>query len=237
MNRIRSFIPIVFIIVLWIFIRYMGWGDYLTLDALRENYDSIRGVMDEHQIASVFLFMLVYIAVVALSIPGAAIMSLSAGLFFGQLLGTVVTVISATIGASLLFFSARLVSTHVLKDRVGKWLNRLRTGFQGNAFLYLLSLRLIPAVPFVVINLAAALLEIPFRIFFWGTLIGIIPGSFVYVSAGVAMRTVLMDRNVTVQTLIDPTVLIALSGLGVLSLMPILWKKMKKVSSDNPKNK
>ncbi|MBX9976639.1 MAG: VTT domain-containing protein, partial [Alphaproteobacteria bacterium] len=171
---------------------------------------------------SLLIYSGIYVAVVTLSLPVAALMTLAGGFLFGQEFGTVSAVISATLGASLLFLGTKMASHDVLSSKEGTWVKTMKKGFQDNAFFYLLTLRLIPIFPFVAVNLVAALLQIPLRTFFLGTLIGIIPGSFVYVSLGVALREVIHQPSPNL--IVSPKILIAFAGLGILSLLPVLYK-------------
>ena len=160
-----------------------------------------------------------------LSLPGAALMTIIGGFLLGQWVGTGAVVIGATLGASVLFVSARSASQDLLAKKMGPWAKKMQAGFQKNAFSYLLTLRLIPLFPFVIINLVAALLQLPFRIFFWGTFLGIIPGSFVYTSLGVALQDLIQSPNFSADLIMKPSILLALTGLGLLSLLPLLYQK------------
>lgn len=157
-------------------------------------------------------------------------MTITGGLLFGQWIGTLASVVSATIGASILFLSARMASSDLLAKKSGSWINKMKDGFKENAFTYLLTLRLIPIFPFAVINVAAAIFQISLRTFFFATLIGIIPGSFVYTSMGVALREVIAQPDFSSGLILNPKVLFALAGLGLLALLPVLYKKFKKRS-------
>lgn len=167
----------------------------------------------------------VYIALVGLSIPGATFMTLTGGFLFGQLVGTGLVVVSATIGATILFISTKMASEDFLSRKAGPWVDKMKAGFQEDAFYYLLTLRLIPIFPFVAINLVAAVFQISLQTFIVGTFIGIIPGSFVYVSIGNALKDVILTSNLTPKIILEPKAMIALVGLGILSLLPILYQR------------
>ena len=137
----------------------------------------------------VLAYSIAYILVAALSIPAATFMTVTSGFLFGQMVGTTIVVLSATIGATFLFLSARYASSNLL-DNKENFVTKMQKGFQESALSYLLTLRLVPLFPFVIVNLAAAFFQIPAKTFIIGTLIGIIPGSFVYSSIGVALQTV-----------------------------------------------
>lgn len=225
---LKPYIPLFAIIICSLLAWYFGIQNYLTFDSLREHQKILQDFISEYYLSSLLIFSGLYITVVALSIPGAAIMTVTAGFLFGQIMGTLLAVISATIGATILFLSARLASKEIMVKKTGRWVKKMQAGFHEDAFSYLVTLRLIPLFPFVAINLVASLLQIPLKTFFFGTLLGIIPGSFVFTSIGVALRNVIHQPGFTPKLILDPYILVALVGLGFLSLLPVIYKKYKK---------
>ncbi len=125
-------------------------------------------------------FVALYAAVVALSLPGGAVLTMAGGFLFGWLLGGLASIVGATIGASIVFLIARSALGEFLAARAGPWLSRFRQGFQDDAFSYLLFLRLVPIFPFWLVNLAPALLGVGFVTYVATTFLGIIPGTFAY---------------------------------------------------------
>ena len=231
MNAFNKYLPLFFLVVLSLLAWFLGLHHYLNLDTLKTHQEMLELYIENHQILSIIIYSGIYILVVSLSLPFATFMTLAGGLLFGQLIGTVVGVISATLGASILFLSAKMASKDLLIKKAGSWLQKMRRGFQENAFFYLLTLRLIPIFPFVAINLVAAILQIRFRTFFFGTLLGIIPGCFVYVSMGVALREVIKTPDFTPNLMLEPKILIALIGLGILSILPVVYKLLHRSRS------
>ncbi|MBX9805642.1 MAG: TVP38/TMEM64 family protein [Alphaproteobacteria bacterium] len=228
MKKIKRYLPLLIIVgcalVVWAF----GLHQYLSLEQLRLHHLELNAYISLYPIRALALYMGIYIAVVGLSIPGATLMTLCGGYLFGQILGTALVVISATIGATILFVSAKMASQDLLLKRAGLWLKKMKAGFQKDAFYYLLTLRLIPIFPFVAINLVAAFFQMKLKEFVIATFFGIIPGSFIYVSIGNALKEVISTSQLTPQIVIQPKVLLALGGLGVLSLLPILYKRLSK---------
>lgn len=208
----------------WLFDLYR----YFHFDTFKLYQKSLELFIGQNFILSVLIYAILYILLVGLSIPGATFMTLTGGFLFGQWIGTMATVIAATLGATILFVSAKMAAADILSRRTGSWIKKMQQGFQNNAFSYLLTLRLIPLFPFVAINLAAAFFQIPLSTFFWGTFLGIIPGSFVYVSMGVALREVIQKPDFTLNTVLNPKILLAFIGLGVLALLPVLYKRFQK---------
>ena len=230
-NLLKKNLPFLALILLSCLAWFLGLAHYFTFEHLAKYQQFLNTIIQKHPIISIELYGIAYIIVVALSLPVASFMTIASGLLFGQWIGTVATVIFATLGASVLFLSAKMASKELLEKKSGSFAKKMQRGFKENAFFYLMTLRLIPLFPFFAVNIASALFQIPFRTFFWGTLIGIIPGSFIYVAMGVALREVIHQQTITVNTLLSPTLLLALVGLGILSLLPVLYKYFKKKTS------
>lgn len=227
MKKFKKYLPILLIISLsslaWIF----NLHHYLNFEELKSHHKFIEQFIEEEKALSILIYCGIYILIVSLSLPAATFMTLAGGFLLGQWIGTTATVISASLGASILFLSAKMASTDLLSQKTGSWIGKMKSGFQENAFSYLLTLRLIPIFPFVIINIAAAVFQVSLRIFFFGTFIGIIPGSFVYTSIGVALREAIKEPDFTPDIILNPKILLAFIGLGILSLLPIAYKKYK----------
>jgi uncharacterized membrane protein YdjX (TVP38/TMEM64 family) len=193
--------------------------------------------------------MAIYVAVVALSLPGALIMTLSGGLLFGWQLGVPATVVSATIGACLVFLIVRTSFGSSLADKAGPFVARLRDGFRANALSYLLFLRLVPLFPFFIVNIVPALLGVSLRTFAIGTLVGIVPGSLAYTLVGAGLGSVVEAQNaihksclagnpvnpadacpytIDYTALVTPELIYAGIALGVVALIPVVLKSWSK---------
>jgi len=205
---------------------YFDLGRFLTLAALKANRQTLLDYYTSHKLIMVAGFMVVYIVQTALSLPGAAILSLAAGAIFGSGLGTVYAVIAATLGATAAFLVTRYLLRDAVLSRFGSKLEGMNRELEERGFSYLLFLRLVPLFPFFLINLAAGLTRLPLKTFFIGTMLGIIPGGFVYVNAGASLATI--D---SLSEIISPRVLGSFALLGLFSLMPVLYNKFGK--SDN----
>lgn len=227
MKHPKRYLPILLLLIIAILAWFVGIGDYLNLDALKAHQHIMQDFVMQHGILSAAMFAGAYTLIVSLSLPLATFMTLTGGFLFGQWVGTGLVVVSATAGASILFLSAKLASKDLLTQKAGSFVLKMQRGFQENAMSYLLTLRLIPLFPFAAINLVAAILQIPFRVFFFGTLFGIIPGSFVYVSLGVALREVISQPDFSAHLILNPKILVALTGLGVLALLPVIYRRWK----------
>lgn len=196
-------------------------GRFLTLEALKNNRQALLEYYATHTLVMVAGFMAIYIIQTALSLPGAAILSLAAGAIFGSLMGTLYAVISASIGATLAFLVTRYLLRDMVLERFGSRLEGMNRELEQRGLNYLLFLRLVPVFPFFLINLAAGLTRLPLRTFMLGTLIGIIPGGFVYVNAGASLATI-----TSLSGILSPRVLGSFALLGLFALLPVFYNKL-----------
>lgn len=205
-----------------------GLDKHVTFASLRENHQALQDWVGRLGWTAPILYILLYIAVVTFSIPGAGVMSLGGGFLFGTLPATLCIVTGATIGASILFFIAKTSLGDPLRRRAGPWMKRMEAGFAENALSYLLVLRIMPIFPFFIVNLVPAFLGVPFRIYFIATFLGIIPATFVLASVGAGLGSVLeRGGEFSVGGIFTPQVMIALTGLAVLALVPAAYKKLR----------
>ncbi len=199
---------------------YFDLGQYLSLQALKDNRDRLLTFTDANYAGAVALFVLAYVAVTALSLPGAAIMTLAGGFLFGSVLGMLYVNLGATTGATLAFLAARYLLRDWVESKFGYWIGPVQEGFARNAFSYLMTLRLIPLFPFFVVNLVSGLTRVNVGTYVAATSLGIIPGSFVYAYAGRQLGTISSLKEIA-----SPNVIAAFVLLGFLALAPILYKK------------
>ena len=221
MNK-KKFVIIVAIALLVFLFFWFDLGRYLTLEALKANREWLADLYAGHRVAMVAGFMAIYIIQTALSLPGAAILSLSAGAVFGTAMGTVYAVISATAGATLAFLVTRYLLHDAVQRKFGSRLETLNRELEARGLNYLLFLRLVPVFPFFLINLGAGLTRLPFKTFVIGTMVGIIPGGFVYCNAGASLATI-----TTLGEVASPRVLGSFALLGLFALVPVLYQKLK----------
>lgn len=205
---------------------FIGLRDYLSFDTLRDNREALLAFRDRNVLIVGLGFVGAYVAIVAFSLPGAAVASVTGGFLFGLASGTLLNVISATTGAALIFLATRWGLGSTLSARLDAsegTLGRLREGLRENEVSVLLLLRLVPAVPFFVANLLPALVGVPFRTFVWTTAVGIIPGAIVFTSVGVGLGAV-FDRGESpdLSLLWEPQVIGPILGLCALAALPIV---------------
>jgi len=205
----------------------LGLDRYLSIDTLRQHRGALRAWVETSGVLAALIFMAVYIVTVALSLPGATVLSISSGFLFGAVWGTVVVVVSATLGGTALFVIAKTTFGDTLRAGAGTWLHTLERGFREHALSYLIMLRLVPLFPFFIINLVPAFLGVPLATFVLGTCVGIIPGSFVYVSVGAGLGSIFdAGESFSVTGVLTPQIVTALVGLAVLALVPVVYKRI-----------
>ena len=197
-------------------------GRFLTLESLKANRDALLAYYGAHKLVFIISFILVYTAQTALSLPGAAILTLAAGAIFGALPGTVWVNIAATSGAVLAFLLARTLLRDWVVHTFGNKMESLDKGLRESALSYLLFLRLVPLFPFFLVNLACGITGLPMRTYVLGTMVGILPGSFVYANAGSSIASI----N-TLGEVASPRVLLSFALLGAFALIPAVYKKIK----------
>ncbi|MBT3350785.1 MAG: TVP38/TMEM64 family protein [Nitrospinaceae bacterium] len=206
----------------------LGLDRYLSFGALRENRFLLIGLVEAYGFAAAVAYMVLYAAVVAFSIPGGLVMSISGGFLFGALWGTLYIVVGATVGATILFIIAKTVLGDFLRAKAGPWLKKMEAGFQRDALSYLLVLRLVPIFPFFVVNLVPAFLGVRLSTYVIGTFVGVIPGTFVFASVGAGLGSIFDGGGeFSLSGIMTPEIVTALVGLGVLSLIPVAYKRFK----------
>src|SRR6185312_597510 len=203
-----------------------GLQHHLSCAALRDNRAWLGEWVADRRPLAVLGFMAVYAAAVALSVPGAVVLTLAAGFLFGTAAATALVVVAATAGATVLFLAARTAFGDLLQPRVGPWLSRLQRGFAENALSYLLFLRLVPLFPFFVVNLVPAFLGVRLRSFVVATFFGIIPATFVFASVGAGLGSLFdAGRDCSLDSVLTPQIVLALAGLALLALVPVGYKR------------
>lgn len=221
----RRLVPLAILVVTGIGLVALGAHRYLTLSTLAENRLRLRSLVDYWGPAAAILYLLLYAAAVALSVPGAAVLTVAGGFLFGTWLGGLCAVFGATLGAACIFLAAR-AGLGGLAGRAGPFFEKLQAGFAENAFNYLLVLRLVPLFPFWLVNLVPALAGVGLPTFVFATLIGIVPGTFIYAAIGNGLGKVVEAPDLGI--VFHPSVLGPLVGLGLLSLVPVWYKQRQR---------
>ncbi|MAE15807.1 MAG: TVP38/TMEM64 family protein [Deltaproteobacteria bacterium] len=191
---------------------------YLTLDYLKTSREQFGQVYEASPVLVVGCYFLIYVATAALSLPGAAILTLAGGAFFGLFAGTVIVSFASTLGATLAMLLARFLLRDWVQSRFGEHLQTINSGIEQEGGCYLFTLRLVPAVPFFVINLGMGLTPLRVPTFYWVSQFGMLPGTLVYVNAGLEL-----GKLETLGDLLSPPLLGSFVLLGV---FPLLVKKL-----------
>lgn len=199
-----------------------GFADLLSLDTLARHRETLAGFVAANVAAASAAYVVIYVAAVAFSLPGATVLTLAGGFLFGAVLGTALTVVAATTGATILFLLARRLFGADALERLGPRAARLAEGIRRDAASYLLVLRLVPLFPFFLVNLVPAFCGVRLTVFVLTTFFGILPGTAVFSLAGAGLGEVLAGGgNFEIGRVLTPTILGALLGLAALSLAAI----------------
>ena len=213
------------ILITGVVMAFFFGGRHLNFQTVQENYTEMVAWRNANILLAALGYMILYTAAVALSIPGAIWLTLIGGFLFGTVAGSAMVIVSATLGATLIFLAARSTLGRMLRERAGDWIRSMETGFRKGEVSYLLIMRLVPAVPFFVANLVPAFLGARLRTFVWTTLIGISPGTVVYVSIGAGLGTQLeTGQPPDLGAIFEPHIFGPLLGLAALSALPLVLK-------------
>ena len=204
-----------------------GGHEFLSLKQLAENYASLKAFVDTQLTTALLVFGATYILTVAFSLPIASLLTLAGGALLGWA-GAAMIICAATIGATIVFVAAQTVLNEFYTKRTTGFMVKLEAGFQTNAFFYLLALRLIPTAPFWIVNIVPALLGMRLNHYVLATFIGITPGTLIYVWIARGFDNLLSrGQSPDLSVLSEPGIVVPLFALGLLSLLPTLWKRLR----------
>ena len=222
-----------------------GLHTYLSLESIAENRKALAAFTANNLVLALLAFMAAYVVAVALSLPGASVLTVLGGLLFGWLLGGLAAIVAATLGAIAIFTVVKTSLGEGLAKKAGPFLSRISDGFSKDAFNYLLFLRLVPAFPFWLVNIAPALANVKLRSFAAATALGIIPGTFAFAFVGQGLDSIITAQEtahqacvaakgladcpfeLSLSSLITTELLLAFAALGVVALIPVVIKKWK----------
>lgn len=205
--------------------------DYLSFQTLADNREALLGFRDDNFLLTALVFIAAYAVLVAFSLPGATVMTLTGGFLFATFPGALFNVTGATIGAIGIFAAARWGLGERLSakmDTSDGVIKRIKAGIDENQWSMLFLIRLVPAVPFFVANLVPALVGVPLSRYAISTFVGIIPGAVVYTSVGAGLGEV-FDRGETpnLGIIFEPSILLPILGLCALAALPIVLKAVR----------
>ena len=243
-NRFWRVLPLSALILAGVLIVRMGWHRALSLESLVRHREAIQVFTDRHILLAPLLYLSIYAGAVAISFPGAAVLTVIGGILFGTWLGGLSAVLGATLGATLVFLIARSAFGDSLTRQAGPFVGRFADGFRKDAFNYLLFLRLVPIFPFWLVNLAPALLNVPLSTFVAATAIGIVPGGLALAFFGSGLDSALAGQkeafiaclqagrtdcrlDFDLKAALTPKLFAALLVLGALALMPVVARYLR----------
>lgn len=208
----------------------LGLQKYFSLSALEDNRDALRQFVEGNLLLAIFGFIAIYAGAVSISFPGASILTIFGGFLFGLWIGTLAVVTGATIGATIIFLVAKTAMGDMLRSKASGFVKKMEEGFRADALSYLFTLRLIPAVPFWVLNIVPGILGVKLRDYVIATFFGIIPATFVYVSIGNGIDAIFESGETPTLTgvLFKPEIILPIFGLAALALLPVIYKKFFK---------
>ena len=201
---------------------FFDMQQYLSFESLKANRERLNVVYHENPIIFMSGFIGIYFLIVALSLPGATVLTLTAGAIFGSVLGTFLVNAGATLGATVAFLGARFIFRDWVENKFTDKLVFINNGISDNPISYLLFLRLVPLFPFFLVNLVLGVTQVRLSIYFLSTMIGIMPGSFVYANAGSNLA-----RINTISDIASPEIFGAFILLGIFALIPAFYRRYK----------
>jgi uncharacterized membrane protein YdjX (TVP38/TMEM64 family) len=195
-----------------------GLQEYFSWEHVRAHVDDLKTQVNDQLFLAAVVFFVLYAVMAALSVPAAWILTVVAGAIFGRFFGAGIALLAATVGATFAFLSARMLLGEWVQRRFGERLGAFNRGFEKDGAFYLFSLRLVPLFPFFLINLGMGLTSIQTWTFFWVSLLGMLPGSFLYANAGAELS--LLEKP---SDILSPGMIVALVLLG---LAPLAFRKL-----------
>lgn len=231
MNRgtVKKLIIVLVIVALIVAFKVLGLGEYLTLSYMKESQARFAELYAENTAMVIAAYMVIYIVVTSLSLPGAAVMTLAGGALFGLLVGTVAVSFASTIGATLACIVSRFVLRDWVQNKFGDKLKTINQGVEREGAFYLFTLRLIPAFPFWLINLVMGLTPMRITRYYWVSQVGMLPGTIVYVNAGKELAKIESLAGILSPGLIISFVLLGIFPLAAKKAVGF-YKKKKELS-------
>jgi uncharacterized membrane protein YdjX (TVP38/TMEM64 family) len=241
---LRRLVPVAVVVLVMAVVFATGWHRFLSLETLVRHRAAIDGFVAARYGLAIATFIAIYVAAVALSIPGASILTITGGVLFGWLIGALAAIVGATAGATIVFLIARRACGEAILRRAGPLAEKLAQGFRADAFHYLLFLRLVPVFPFWLVNLAPAVVGVHLTTFVLATALGIIPGTFAYALVGGGLDSVIAAQEAayhaciaagrldcrldfSMAALVTPQLLAAFAALGAVALIPVAVRKWR----------
>ncbi|MDX9838436.1 MAG: TVP38/TMEM64 family protein, partial [Azoarcus sp.] len=196
-------------------------GQYLNLQNLKDQQAAIEAFRADNALLSVAIYFVIYVLMAALSLPGAALLTLAGGAVFGLLWGTVIVSFASTVGATLAFLMSRFLLRNWVEQRFGQRLQAIDAGVRREGAFYLFTLRLVPAFPFFLVNLLLGLTAMKTRTYYWVSQLGMLAGTIVYVNAGTQL-----GKLDSLSGILSPGLL---GSFVLLGIFPLIARKLLEV--------
>ncbi len=227
---LKKYIPLIAILLVAV-VGFFTLRDYLSFETLRDNREALLAFRDANYLLTAGLFIFAYVVIVGFSLPGATIATLTGGFLFATFPGSLYNILGATLGATAIFLAVRWG----LGAKLGAQLEnsqgavkKIKDGIDENQWSMLFLIRLVPAVPFVVANIAPAFLEVPIHRYVISTFLGIIPGTVVFTSVGAGLGEVFArGETPDLSIIFEPNIILPILGLALLSALPIVIKALR----------
>lgn len=216
-QRMKKALIIIFVFACFFGFFYFKAYNYLTFEALKENNADLKKFATENILVTGSSFFFIYLISTALSLPGAVILTLASGLIFGFTIGTVIASFASTLGACLAFLGSRYIFKDWAQTKFGPKLTKVNEGFRNEGAYYLFTLRLMPLVPFFILNLVMGLTSIKLKTFYWVSQIAMLPATMIFVNAGTRLSEIESPKDILSLKLI--------LSLVLLGLFPMIIKK------------
>jgi uncharacterized membrane protein YdjX (TVP38/TMEM64 family) len=226
---LKRFGPALVVVTALVAVFVSGIARHLSIHELRERREVLLAFTLAHPILSVLAYVGAYSAVVALALPAELPMTLAGGLLFGPWIGGLAGAVGCTLGGSLLFLVCRMATGDVLRRIAGPRIAQIQQGVRRDAFFYILTLRLIPVMPFGLATIALGFLEIPPAIFVTSTFLGILPLSFIYANIGAGLKVAFAShKHLNLHSFLDLRLVLSLVALGILALAPVAIRHLRR---------
>lgn len=228
MKKAKKWIPLAILISVLGAFFYFHLYQYFSFETLKIYRETLLMWKQNNFLLFLLIFSGVYILTYACYIPGAAtFLAIVGGFLLGPLLGTIVVTISVTLGALVVYLAVHLALREYVQQKASKWVKRLEKGFHDNAFSYLLMLRFLPFLPYWLVNMTAALLNIPKKIFLSATFLGVLPRILILTTIGYGLDELFVIEGLSDMKLLShPKMLLPLLGLVLLSFLPFIYRRI-----------
>ncbi len=221
-RRLKIFLFLLFMLVLFCFF-YFGVPKYLTFENIKNSQDDLVDYYGDHTYFALLVFFMICTAWTAFSFPVPLLLTITGGAIFGIAVTVPLAVLSVALGGTMAFLSSRYIFGKLVGDKFGGHLKAFEEEIERNGVYYLLFVRLIPGVPYFLVNILAGVTRVKSMTFFWTTLVGLIPLVVIEANAGQQLANIDSPEEI-----FTPGIMISLGLLGVISILPVLYRKIKR---------